>query len=105
MAILAFSIRVGPPAETMTFWFRTTPSISSVSSIVPPTFFTTRISRKSTLEDVGVTRRVTAATAMGARVDEYCDTIFRKGTMKIDYKQRIADGPLSLMKCSLPAIS
>ena len=38
--ILAFSMRVGPPAEVTTFWFRTTPlSMSSVSSIVPPTFF------------------------------------------------------------------
>jgi len=75
MAILAFSIRVGPPAATTTFWLRTTPSTSSVSSIVPPIFFTTRISLRSTFEEVGVTSLVTAATAMGASVDEYCDTI------------------------------
>lgn len=75
MAILAFSIRVGPPAAMTTFWFRTTPSTSSVSSMVPPTFLTTRMSRRSTFDEVGVTRRVTAATAMGARVEEYCETI------------------------------
>jgi len=71
MAILAFSILVGPPADTTTFWFKTTPSTSSVSSMVPPTFFTIRISRRSTLDDVGVTRRVTADTAIGASVEEY----------------------------------
>ena len=69
--IFAFSILVGPPAATTTFWLSTTPSMSSVSSIVPPTFLTMRISRKSTFSDVGVTRRVTAETAMGARTDEY----------------------------------
>lgn len=71
MAILAFSIRVGPPAETTTFWLRTTPSMSSVSSIVPPTLLTIRMSLRSTFEEVGVTNRVTAATAIGASVDEY----------------------------------
>lgn len=71
MAILAFSMRVGPPAETTTFWLRTTPSTSSVSSIVPPIFLTTRISRRSTLEDVGVTNFETASTAIGESVDEY----------------------------------
>ena len=34
------------------------------------------MSRRSTVDDVGVTRRVTAATAMGAKVDEYWDTIY-----------------------------
>jgi len=69
--IFAFSILVGPPAATTTFWLRTTPSMSSVSSMVPPTFLTIRISRKSTFEDAGVTRRVTAETAIGAKMDEY----------------------------------
>ena len=69
--IRAFSIRVGPPAFVMTLWFNANPSTSSVSSIVPPTFRTIRISRRSTLEEAEVTRRVTADTAMGARVDEY----------------------------------
>lgn len=73
--IFAFSILVGPPAATITFWLRTTPSTSSVSSIVPPTFFTIRTSRRSTFEDVGVTSLVTAATAIGANVEEYCETI------------------------------
>lgn len=76
MAIFAFSIRVGPPAATTTFWLRTTPSTSSVSSIVPPIFLTTRISLRSTFEEVGVTSRETAATAIGAKVDEYCETIY-----------------------------
>jgi hypothetical protein len=75
MAILAFSIRVGPPADTTTFWLRTTPSTSSVSSIVPPTFLTTRTSWRSTFDEVGVTSRKTAATAIGDNVDEYCETI------------------------------
>ena len=34
------------------------------------------MSLRSTLDDAGVTRRVTAATAIGARVDEYWDTIY-----------------------------
>ena len=76
--IFAFSIRVGPPAAVTTFWFKTTPSTSSVSSIVPPTFFTIRMSRRSTFDDVGVTRRVTADTAIGANVDEYWETIYTK---------------------------
>src|ERR1700733_13305949 len=46
--------------------------------MVPPTFFTVRMSLKSTLDEVGVTRRVTAATAIGARVDEFLDTIYLK---------------------------
>lgn len=77
MAILAFSILVGPPAEEMTFWCNTTPSMSSVSSIVPPIFFTTLISRKSTFEAFAAAMRVTASTAMGARVEEYCETIYK----------------------------
>lgn len=44
--------------------------------MVPPTFLTSRISRKSTFDDVGVTSRVTAVTAIGAKVDEYWETIF-----------------------------
>jgi hypothetical protein len=74
--ILAFSILVGPPALFMTGWFNANPSINSVSSIVPPTFLTSRISLKSTLDEVGVTSRVTAETAIGARVEEYCETIY-----------------------------
>lgn len=74
--IFAFSTRVGPPPETTTFWFKTTPSTSSVSSIVPPTFFTILTSRRSTFDEVAVAKRVTASTAMGARVDEYCETIY-----------------------------
>lgn len=81
--IFAFSIRVGPPAALTTVWLRTTPSTSSVSSIVPPTFLTTRMSRRSTLEDVGVTRRVTADTAIGARVEEYWDTIYTRTDVEL----------------------
>ena len=78
--ILAFSILVGPPALFMTLWLSAIPSTISVSSIVPPTFLTIRISRRSTLEEVGVTRRVTAATAIGARVEEYCETICERAS-------------------------
>ena len=73
--ILAFSILVGPPALVIAIWFSAKPSTSSVSSIVPPTFFTILISLKSTLEEAEVTSRVTADTAMGARVEEYWETI------------------------------
>ena len=66
--ILAFSMRVGPPAFLMTLWFKTNPSTSSVSSMVPPTFFTIRISLRSTFSAVaGLITRMTASTAMGAR--------------------------------------
>lgn len=75
MPILAFSIRVGPPADVMAFWWSKTPSMSSVSSMVPPTFFTRRMSRRSTFSDDEVTRRRTASTAIGARMEEYCETI------------------------------
>lgn len=84
MAILAFSTLVGPPAETTTFWLRTTPSTSSVSSIVPPIFLTTRMSLRSTFDEVGVTRRETAATAMGASVEEYCETIWKISQISSD---------------------
>ncbi len=90
MPILAFSMRVGPPAALTTFWLRTTPSTNSVSSMVPPTFLTIRMSRRSTFEDVGVTSRVTADTAMGARVEEYCDTIYRY-TVSIQPYDSVAD--------------
>jgi hypothetical protein len=74
--ILAFSILVGPPAFLMTGWLRTNPSTSSVSSIVPPTFFTIRISFKSTFSAVaGTITLITASTAIGANNDEYWETI------------------------------
>ena len=76
--ILAFSILVGPPALFITGWCKANPSINSVSSIVPPTFLTNRISLKSTFDEVGVTSRVTAETAIGARVEEYWDTIYHQ---------------------------
>ena len=49
--------------------------MSSVSSMVPPTFLTRRMSRKSTLSLSLLTRRRTESTAIGARMDEYCETI------------------------------
>jgi hypothetical protein len=102
--ILAFSIRVGPPALAMTPWLSARPSTSSVSSMVPPTFFTIRMSRRSTLEEVGVTRRVTAETAMGARVEEYCDTIWtgqRKSCFSIPIRGRGGGGSVSLRNAHL----
>ena len=68
-------MRVGPPAAVLTFWLSATPSTSSVSSMVPPTFLTMRISRRSTFVLDSVARRLTLSTAMGARMDEYCETI------------------------------
>lgn len=82
--ILAFSILVDPPALFITGWFNANPSINSVSSIVPPTFLTNRISLKSTFDEVGVTSRVTAETAIGARVEEYCETIYGSATVTLD---------------------
>lgn len=72
-------MRVGPPEFLTTFWVSTNPSINSVSSIVPPTFLTIRISFKSTLVAVaGSITRNTASTAIGARRPEYCETIYIK---------------------------
>ena len=76
-AILAFSTRDGPPLDVTTFCSSTRPSTSSVSSIVPPTFFTMRISRRSTDSPspfFGSTIRSTLSTAIGAKTDEYCET-------------------------------
>lgn len=52
--------------------------MSSVSSIVPPTFLTRRMSRRSTLVEAGVTRRRTESTAMGERMEEYWETIWAR---------------------------
>lgn len=86
MAIFAFSILVGPPAEATTGWLRARPSTSSVSSMVPPTFFTILMSRKSTFEDVEETSLVTAETAIGARTEEYWETICK--SVSDDHKRR-----------------
>jgi len=75
-AILAFSTLVGPPALLIAFWVKIKPSHNSVSSIVPPTFLTRRISRKSTLFSIfGSITLVTASTAIGANKLEYWETI------------------------------
>mmetsp|Transcript_5574 Transcript_5574/g.18892 ORF Transcript_5574/g.18892 Transcript_5574/m.18892 type:complete len:266 (-) Transcript_5574:7-804(-) len=73
--ILAWGTRVGPPAALTACWVNTRPSTSSVSSIVPPTFFTMATSRRSTLVEVAgsITRRM-ASTAMGASTAAFCET-------------------------------
>jgi hypothetical protein len=88
-------MRVGPLAATTTFWLRTTPSTSSVSSMVPPTFLTIRMSLRSTLLDVGVTSRDTAETAIGARVDEYCETICMANIQQMPTQLRMTSQPWS----------
>ena len=66
--ILAFAILVGPPAACDAFCAKTNPSTSSVSSIVPPIFLTTLMSRRSQLTAVAgsMILRI-ASTASGAR--------------------------------------
>ncbi len=51
--ILAFSMRVGPPAALAAFWSNTMPSTISLSSTVPPTLHVTRMSRRSSLQRSG----------------------------------------------------
>mmetsp|Transcript_20586 Transcript_20586/g.55497 ORF Transcript_20586/g.55497 Transcript_20586/m.55497 type:complete len:234 (+) Transcript_20586:1349-2050(+) len=73
--ILALGTRVGPPATLTTFWLKTRPSMSSVSSMVPPIFLTTAMSRRSTNECLaGSMMRSMASTARGARMDAFCET-------------------------------
>eukprot|EP00965_Chrysotila_dentata_P142396 4707695-Pleurochrysis_carterae.AAC.1 len=67
-AILALGTRVGPEAACDAFWVKTMPRTSSVSSMVPPSFLTTAMSRRSTLVAVaGSMTAVRASTASGAR--------------------------------------
>mmetsp|Transcript_82834 Transcript_82834/g.234704 ORF Transcript_82834/g.234704 Transcript_82834/m.234704 type:complete len:205 (+) Transcript_82834:960-1574(+) len=74
---LAFSTRLGPPAARATFCVSTRPSTSSVSSVVPPSFFTIRMSWRSTFVAVsGSMTFSTASTAMGASCSEFCATTF-----------------------------
>mmetsp|Transcript_35204 Transcript_35204/g.56839 ORF Transcript_35204/g.56839 Transcript_35204/m.56839 type:complete len:204 (+) Transcript_35204:919-1530(+) len=72
--ILQSCILVGPPAVLTHPWSRTSPlSTSSVSSRVPPIFFTSLISCKSTLVPDLMSSQTpsTASTAMGASWSEY----------------------------------
>mmetsp|Transcript_60707 Transcript_60707/g.167918 ORF Transcript_60707/g.167918 Transcript_60707/m.167918 type:complete len:236 (-) Transcript_60707:13-720(-) len=71
----AFSTRRGPPATFETRCVSTRPSTSSVSSVVPPNFFTSRMSFKSTLVAVFASMTFsTASTAMGASSSEFWET-------------------------------
>mmetsp|Transcript_46781 Transcript_46781/g.106181 ORF Transcript_46781/g.106181 Transcript_46781/m.106181 type:complete len:261 (-) Transcript_46781:51-833(-) len=73
--ILAFWTLEGPPATRETFCVSTRPSTSSVSSVVPPSFFTSLTSFKSTFVAVaGSITFSTASTAMAASSAELCDT-------------------------------
>lgn len=49
--------------------------MSSVSSIVPPTFLTVLTFLRSTVDVLRSDTRLTASTAMGDRMEEYCETI------------------------------
>mmetsp|Transcript_79180 Transcript_79180/g.221984 ORF Transcript_79180/g.221984 Transcript_79180/m.221984 type:complete len:266 (-) Transcript_79180:29-826(-) len=71
----AFSTRRGPPATLETRCVNTRPSTNSVSSVVPPSFFTSRISFKSTLFAVFASMTLsTASTAMGPKSSAFWDT-------------------------------
>mmetsp|Transcript_41360 Transcript_41360/g.113800 ORF Transcript_41360/g.113800 Transcript_41360/m.113800 type:complete len:315 (+) Transcript_41360:1237-2181(+) len=75
--ILASFTLVGPPAACATFWVKTKPGTSSVSSIVPPSFFTTAMSRRSTLVAVaGSMTASIASTASGASSPELFEMTF-----------------------------
>mmetsp|Transcript_16168 Transcript_16168/g.39095 ORF Transcript_16168/g.39095 Transcript_16168/m.39095 type:complete len:243 (+) Transcript_16168:1121-1849(+) len=74
--IFAFCTREGPPAVFTTFWVITSPSISSQSSMVPPSLLATLISLRSTLSclALSVTSLRTASTARGASISEFWAT-------------------------------
>mmetsp|Transcript_7546 Transcript_7546/g.23867 ORF Transcript_7546/g.23867 Transcript_7546/m.23867 type:complete len:266 (+) Transcript_7546:1040-1837(+) len=75
--IFAFATRVGPPATLTAFCVKTRPSISSVSSIVPPSFLTIATSRRSTFVEVsGSMMRSIASTAIGASTAALAETTF-----------------------------
>ena len=64
-AILAFSTLVGPPPAVLGLHLsKTRPSTNSVSSIVPPSFFTILISFKSTF--IAVSGSITLKIALTA---------------------------------------
>ena len=65
-AILAFATLVGPPAACEAFCVKTRPLTSSVSSIVPPSFLTTAMSRRSTFVEFASQIESIASTASGA---------------------------------------
>ena len=79
-AILAFSTLVGPPLALLGLHLsKTIPSISWVSSIVPPTFFTIFMSFRSTL--VALLESIifrTESTAMGDSSSVLAETTFEE---------------------------
>ena len=76
--ILASSILVGPPAKWEAFLStKTSPSINSESSIVPPSFVATWILFKSAFVAVSLSMILRIeSTAIGASKSEWCDTTF-----------------------------
>lgn len=79
--------------------------MSSVSSIVPPTFLTRRMSRRSTLVEAGVTRRRTESTAMGERMEEYWETICAQGNHQLLLPLLLAmNGPTLELRLVLAAL-
>eukprot|EP00732_Lithocolla_globosa_P004005 Lithocolla_globosa_v1_NODE_3463_length_1662_cov_41.947729.p2 type:complete len:116 gc:universal NODE_3463_length_1662_cov_41.947729:808-461(-) len=87
-AILAFSTRSGPPAVLSAGWVNISPGIISVSSIVPPTLRTTRISLRSTLKSfAGSMTCKTASTAIGANKLEYWETTLEEREVVADFNR------------------
>mmetsp|Transcript_92562 Transcript_92562/g.239017 ORF Transcript_92562/g.239017 Transcript_92562/m.239017 type:complete len:232 (+) Transcript_92562:952-1647(+) len=73
--IFASATRRGPLAFFAIFCVSTSPSTSSVSSVVPPIFLTIRMSFRSTLVAVfGSMTLSTASTAIGASRSALCET-------------------------------
>ena len=70
--ILAFSMRVGPLAAWLTFLSKTRPFTSSVSSTMPPRFFTILTSQRSTMSSLAASMmKRTALAVRGVRSMEY----------------------------------
>mmetsp|Transcript_22440 Transcript_22440/g.56634 ORF Transcript_22440/g.56634 Transcript_22440/m.56634 type:complete len:296 (+) Transcript_22440:1040-1927(+) len=83
-AILAFVMRMGPPAALETFCEKTRPWMSSVSSTVPPSFCTTLMLLRSALLSVaGSAMLKTASTARGASRLEFCDTTLEQSDVVV----------------------
>lgn len=72
-------MRVGPPPALRTAWLSTRPSIISLSSIVPPTFLTILMFRRSTFSAVlGSIVFNTESTAIGPSKFECWETILEE---------------------------
>mmetsp|Transcript_32802 Transcript_32802/g.76615 ORF Transcript_32802/g.76615 Transcript_32802/m.76615 type:complete len:247 (-) Transcript_32802:139-879(-) len=85
-AIFALGMRMGPPAAFEIFCEKTSPWINSVSSTVPPSFWTTLMLLRSALVSVaGSAMLMTASTARGASRLEFCDTTFEHSDVVVHF--------------------